>query len=182
MASIDMLVLLSGPVAVGKTTLRQVLMTTHQFDYVRSSGYLKQIAAQRSLTGERIGLQDLGDELDRLTDYRWLLDEVVRPGFAASPGQRRWLIDAVRKHRQVEHFRAAYGDAVLHLHLHASEAVLRRRYAERDEVTPYDVAIQHDNEIASRSLAGIADLIIDMDATPIEQAAQLVASKLKSRL
>ncbi|HET7160176.1 MAG TPA: AAA family ATPase [Burkholderiales bacterium] len=181
MASIEMLVLLSGPVAVGKTTLRQALMATHQFDYVRSSGYLKQIAAQRSLKGERTGLQDLGDDLDRLTDYRWLLDEVARPGFAASPDQRRWLIDAVRKHRQVEHLRAAYGDAILHVHLHASEAVLRQRYAARDDVTPYDVAVQHDNEIASRSLVGIADLVIDMGATPVEQAAQLVAGRLKNQ-
>lgn len=175
-----MLVLLSGPVAVGKTTLRQDLVAAHQFDYVRSSGYLKRLAEQRSLGGERTGLQDLGDELDRLTDFRWLLDEVAKPGFAAFSDRRRWLVDAVRKHRQVEHFRAAYGDAVLHVHLDASEAVLRQRYAERHDVTPYDDAIQHANEIASRSLIGIADLVIDMGSTPVEQAGRLVVGKLKN--
>lgn len=179
MASLEMLVLLSGPVAVGKTTLRQVLMAAHQFDYVRSSGYLKELAKQRNLGGERTGLQDLGDELDRLTDFRWLLDEVAKPGIAASTDQRRWLVDAVRKQRQVEHFRAAYGDAVLHVHLNAGEAVLRKRYAERNDATPYDVAILHDNEIASRGLIAIADLVIDTGSTTVEEAARLIVDGLQ---
>lgn len=177
MASLEMLVLLSGPVAVGKTTLRQALMASHGFEQVRSSAYLKQLAEQRSLAGERTGLQDLGDELDRLTDYRWLLDEVAKPGLAALPEQRRWLVDAVRKHRQVEHFRAAYGDAVLHVHLNASEEVLRRRYAERRDATTYDAAIRHDNEIASRSLIEIADFVIDTGSTSAEEGAQQIIAR-----
>lgn len=181
MSSLDMLLLLSGPVAVGKTTLRQVLIAEYGFEYVRSSGYLKQVAEQRSLGGERTNLQDLGDELDSQTDYRWLLDEVAEPAFEALPDQRRWLIDAVRKHRQVEHFRAAYGDVVLHVHLNASEMVLRQRYGERKDATPYDVAIQHENEIASRSLVDVADLVIDTGAiSQYEAARQIVERGLRA--
>jgi adenylosuccinate synthase len=152
-------------------------MSLHGFDYVRSSGYLKQLAEQRSIGGERTSLQDLGDELDRKTDYLWLLEEVAKPGFSASPEQRRWIVDAVRKHRQVEHFRAAYGDAILHVHLNASEEVLRRRYAERKDATPYDVVIRHENEIASRSLVTIADLVIDTELVSSEEAAKQILER-----
>lgn len=178
MASLERLVLLSGPVAVGKTTLRQALMSSCGFDYVRSSGYLKQVAAQRGLEGERTSLQDLGDELDRETDYLWLLDRVARPGFAASPAQRRWLVDAVRKQRQIEHFKVAYTDIVLHVHLHASEDILRQRYAQRRDATPYDVVVQHENEVASRGLIAIADLVIDTGNTSAEDAARQVMGRM----
>ena len=132
MSPIEILVLLSGPVAAGKTSLRQELMEAHGFDYVRSSAYLKALAAQQNLgDGGRTSLQDLGDDLDLRSDYRWVLDDVARPGFAASPAQRRWLVDAVRKERQIEHFRDAFGTSVLHVHLTASEDVLRQRYMTR---------------------------------------------------
>jgi dephospho-CoA kinase len=175
MASLERLVLLGGPVAVGKTTLRQALMSLHGFDHIRSSGYLKQLAEQRSLSLARTSLQDLGDELDRQTDYLWLLEEVARPGFAASPERRKWLVDAVRKHRQVQHFRSAYRQATFHVHLTASEEVLRERYAERRDATPYEIAVQHENEVASRSLIAIADLVIDTGSTSAEQAASQIA-------
>ena len=152
-------------------------MSSHGFDYVRSSGFLKQLAEQRSIGGERTNLQDLGDELDRQNDYLWLLEKVARPGFAASPEQRRWIVDAVRKHRQVEHFRAVYSDAILHVHLNASEEVLRQRYAERKDKTPYDVAVRHENEVASRGLIAIADLVIDTGSRSAEEAARQIAER-----
>lgn len=169
------LVLLSGPVAVGKTTLRQALLSEHGFVYVRSSGYLRQLLEDRGKIETRTTLQNLGDELDRQTNYRWLLDDVATPALAASPAQRRWLVDAVRKHRQVEHFRAAYGASVLHVHLRADEAVLRLRYSQRGDATSYDVAIQHENEVAARSLIDIADLVIDTGSGSAERAADQVA-------
>lgn len=170
----EMLILLSGPVAAGKTTLRQALLGEHGFEYVRSSGYLKQLMERRGETETRTALQNLGDELDLQTDYRWLLDAVVSTAFEASPAQRRWLVDAVRKHRQVEHFRASYGMAVLHVHLYADEAVLRDRYGKRGDSIPYDVAIEHDNEVAARSLIDVADLIIDTGSESAERAADQI--------
>lgn len=170
----EMLILLSGPVAVGKTTLRQILLSEHGFEYVRSSGYLRQLLEDRGDIEDRTTLQNLGDELDRQTDFRWLLDEVATPAFSASPAQQRWLVDAVRKHRQVEHFRASYGVPVLHVHLRADEAVLRARYSQRADATPYEVAVQHENEIAARSLIDIADLVIDTGLESAEHAADRV--------
>lgn len=170
-----MLVLLSGPIAVGKTSVRQQLINAHDFDFVRSSAYLKAIADAQGHGDLRVDLQNLGDRLDIETDYRWVLDNVAQPGFSASPGQKRWLVDAVRKRRQVEHFRDAFGHRVLHVHLDAPESVLQKRYELRagstGNITPYHVAISHENEIASRGLVDIADIVFDASVlTPVEVA------------
>lgn len=181
MASVEILVLISGPVAVGKTALRQELIAVHEFDYVRSGSYLLARAEQQGIASCRTDLQNLGDALDRQTDYRWLLDDVALPGFAKVPEQRRWLVDAVRKARQIEHFRAEFGSAVLHVHLTASEDILRNRYERRRlesgviyDKTPYETAISHENEIASRSLISLADIVIDTGHNAANDAANHV--------
>ena len=63
------LVLLSGPIAVGKTTLADFLIREFGFHRVRSSDYLKSLAAARGIRESRDVLQELGDELDYSTDY-----------------------------------------------------------------------------------------------------------------
>ena len=174
MSSPETIVLLSGPVAVGKTTLRQSLIDSHGFDYVRSSVYLKRVARQRKLGDDRAVLQNLGDDLDEATDFLWLLDDVAKPIISSSSGCQKWLVDAVRKERQIQHFRAAYGSAVLHVHLVASEDTLVRRYAGRHEATSYETAIQHENEVASRALISVANLVIDNTLMSAADAASRV--------
>jgi predicted kinase len=188
MTTIEMLVLLSGPVAVGKTTLRQLLLKEHGFEYVRSSAYLIELAVQRGDDASRSGLQELGDGLDEVTDYKWVLDAVAVPTMSAYPEHKRWLVDAVRKERQVEHFRAEFGSAVLHVHLTAPEMVLRQRYEGRANAfeaaantTTYDVAIAHSNEVAARSLISLADAVIDTEMTTPQEAAALVLAHFEAR-
>jgi len=183
--SIQSLVLLSGPVAVGKTSVRNSLVDAYGFQYVRSSAYLSGLLSKQSLHDTRLSLQDLGDELDHRTDYRWVLDEVARPGIDALPQQKLWLIDAVRKARQIEHFREAFGSSIIHVHLTADEAVLSQRYASRltptGDTTSYATAIQHDNEIASRGLMALADLVVDTGVQSPEEVARKIVSALAER-
>ena len=163
------LLLLSGPIAVGKTAIRQSLVANHGFDYVRSGQYLMEMADRRSIDAKRISLQDLGDELDLKTDFRWLLDDVAIPAFRDKPHMKRWIIDAVRKPRQVTHILGVdQCPLVLHAHLVAPEETLEKRYEERRakqanplDVSPYAVAINHPNEKSSRQLISIADAIYD---------------------
>ena len=61
MASPDVVVLLSGPVSVGKTTLRDLLMSEQGFGAIRSSAYLRQVAAKQNGSSGRLDLQELGD-------------------------------------------------------------------------------------------------------------------------
>jgi adenylosuccinate synthase len=111
----------------------------------------------------------LGDELDKVTDYRWLICDVAQPAIKGTPAQTLWVVDAVRKRRQVEHFREAFGRAVYHVHFTAPEGVLRARYYGRQseqgdqaDLTSYDAAIDHDNERAARALIECADIVIDL--------------------
>ena len=176
------LILLSGPLAVGKTTLRERLLTEHGFEYVRSSQYLMEKARREGLPMDRRGLQELGDRLDRDTDYHWVVDDVAKPSMAALPSQDDWLVDAVRKVRQVEHFRNMAAATVRHVHLTAPDTVLRERYELRrlqgsgKDSVPYEDAIAHDNEKKARSLIGIADLVLDMSEMSVEEAVERILS------
>ena len=120
--------LLSGPLSVGKTAVRAVLVSSHGFSNLRSSEYLRSVAKIRGLSTDRRILQEIGDGLDMSTDYRWLIDDVAYPVMEDNPSQGLWIVDAVRKLRQIEHFRNRFGATVHHIHFTASEEVLRARY------------------------------------------------------
>lgn len=176
------IILLSGPIASGKTTLAAELIESHGFHRLKSSDYLKALCATRGLEISRANLQKVGDELDSQTDYRWLVSEIAAPRIASTPDQNRWLIDAVRKGRQIEHFRAAFGPEVLHVHVWASEEVLKDRYYRRHAAgeshegsTSYGEAIAHPNEIASRDLMDHADLAINVHRVSTAATASAIA-------
>lgn len=188
MASPDVVVLLSGPVSVGKTTLRDSLISDWGFGAIRSSAYLHQFAAKQNGSSGRLDLQELGDALDVQTDYRWVVDSVARPAMAVEPGTRRWLFDAVRKKRQVEHFRAAFGAAVFHLHLNAPEDVLRSRYEQRlmEHGEPvegaYDRAVAHENEQQSRGLIQFADATVETYSASREEVLAHALASIRQKL
>lgn len=163
------IVLLSGPIAVGKSSVAATLVDLGGFRKIRSSLYLAEIASTNSVASDRNGLQKLGDELDEKTDYRWIVDDVAAPALRADKDHCLWLMDSVRKERQVKHFREQFGKQVAHIHLAAPEHLLLSRYNSRLERgeeyignTSYQEAIEHPNEISSRLLEGVADLVIDV--------------------
>ena len=164
------LILFSGPLAVGKSTVTRRLIEEHGFSRVASSAYLKERASQQGLGVDRQTLQEIGDRLDADTDYRWLIDDVAVPTFEASPLHERWLVDSVRKRRQLDHFRDKFGRRVLHVHLTAPEKELRRRYKERltdaghnEGSTTYADAVAHSNERSARGLVDLADLVLEVN-------------------
>jgi len=172
------LLLLSGPIAVGKSAVAKQLIEQHQFQKISSGQYLMEQAQERGSGTSRADLQLLGDTLDTETDYRWLIDEIVRARIAATPAQESWLFDSVRKKRQVINFKEIYRRITFHVHLNAPEATLRQRYEARladggeyAGATPYNVAINHPNEVEARSLIAVADTVVDLSAKPPEKAA-----------
>ncbi|UGV25054.1 hypothetical protein E0H22_04800 [Rhodopseudomonas boonkerdii] len=172
------LLLISGPIAAGKSAIAANLIEQHGFLSIRSGGYLKELAESKGIGSSRADLQVLGDELDAATDYRWLIDDIAAKIFEKNQQQDFWLFDSVRKHRQVLHFKNAYKKETLHVHLTAPESILKQRYEKRSDTggeysgaTPYGLARIHPNEIASRSLIEIADFIFDVSQTPPEKTA-----------
>jgi cytidylate kinase len=179
------IVLLSGPLAAGKSGVASVLVELGGFTRVRSGTYLANYAAREGHVVDRQTLQELGDRLDVETDYRWLIDDVANPAISAEAKQARWLVDAVRKRRQIEHFRDKFPQQILHVHLTADEAVLRERYNVRLRAgdhgvgeKSYETAIRHANEVAARSLQAIADLTIDTGHLSIVRAADAILNEL----
>ncbi len=177
--------LLSGPIASGKTSLADELIARHGFKRLRSSDHLKAVCLQQGLDVSRSSLQQLGDRLDQETDFRWLIDEVAQPQIVAEPSQGRWLIDSVRKERQVAHFRSTFGSDVTHVHVWASEEVLLQRFEGRrnsgshsEGSTEYAAAISHPNEVSARALLKIADLAINLGEIAPRSAGELIIDHL----
>lgn len=171
------LLLLSGPVASGKTSISATLQELHGFVPISSSSYLRARLAARSEPLDRHNLQELGDSLDHSTDFSWLIESVANPTIQARPDVENWLLDAVRKPRQVELFRLHFGNAVRHVHINAPESVLQQRYAARDatHINEYNNSVLHPNEKSARSLSGFADKVLDTHIhTPFEVADQIM--------
>lgn len=175
------LVLFSGPLAVGKSTVAQVLITQHKFESIRSGIYLRNLAASRALKIDRTNLQELGDGLDTKTDFAWIIDDVAVPMLRYRADHENWLLDSVRKSRQVEHFRARLQARLLHVHFTADDATLRQRYearaaknADYEGGVSFEAAIAHPNELSARGLESEADLVIDLTKVGAEDAARLI--------
>jgi len=165
------LLVLSGPIASGKSRVADALVTTHQYERIRSSAYLRTLARERGFLADRSGLQNLGDLLDHETDYRWVADAAIQ-NFSDHPQHDRWLLDAARKQRQIDHLRQLMSpDDILHVHIWAPENVLRARYSARysnemraseaDGIDEFNRASAHPNEVAARELKTIADVVFD---------------------
>lgn len=165
--------LLSGAIGSGKSSVASELKSSHNFSGISSSEYLRAYGQRQGEKNRRQQMQDLGDRLDSETDFTWIVREVAVPTIEMNSNIENWLLDAVRKPRQIAHFRSAFGDLVQHVHLSALENVLRSRYESR--VAPgdssYTEAIQHPNEMAARSLGLIADHTFDTTSTSAKDIA-----------
>jgi hypothetical protein len=178
------ILLLSGAVTAGKSLLASTLISDHGFWKISTSKYLTEMAAASGLEDRREILQAIGDRLDEETDYFWPIT-VAQNLIADSQHKGPWLLDAVRKDRQVTHFRAVFG-GILHVHVTAPEEVLRSRYLirqldtdSRDAQGTYDELIKHPNEISSRALKVGADMVLDSHAMSTLAMADVVAQAFR---
>nr|WP_197979564.1 hypothetical protein [Pseudomonas sp. CFBP 13602] len=168
---------MSGPIASGKTSASAALQELHGFVPISSGSFLRTQLAALHEPLDRHNLQSLGDSLDQATDFSWLIESVAIPAIEAGQGVDYWVLDAVRKPRQVELFRLRFGNAVRHLHIVASESVLEQRYAARGLgfLEEYQASVLHPNEQSARWLAGFADKVLDTDEySPVEVADQIM--------
>jgi hypothetical protein len=182
-----LLLLLSGPVAVGKSGAANALVKYHGFVNIKSSAYLRAKASSNGISESRTNLQKTGDRLDDQTDFKWLIDDVAVPAIASNPSNAWWLLDSVRKKRQVDHFRDRFGRCIFHVHFIAPEPTIEARYNDRllagDESgnIPYATAIAHTNELSSRSLIDVADFLVDLTSASSEAAGLAIVEKWKER-
>lgn len=174
-----MIVLLSGPVSSGKSTLAKLLAERFNFTIVRTLDLLKQADSAVSL--DRESLQLLGERLDQTTDGEWVLAGLARR-VTALPENSRVVLDAVRIEAQAEAIRRGYGSSVIHVHIDANDTELARRYKKRRgeirELESYADVQKNDTEKNVRQLADVADIVLDTVRSTEEDVLVRVASHL----
>lgn len=171
-------VLLSGPIASGKTVLGDGLIARFGLVRIRTREVIRE---RMTVNEERGGLQAAGDRLDRKTEYRWIAAAVARLALERDPDDVI-LVDAVRKKKQIDAVRQGFGQRVVHVHLNAPRRELARRYRERNgpvkEKRSYKAASEHATERQVARLADVADIVIDSSTCTPEDLVVRVAARV----
>jgi len=180
------IVVISGPVGAGKSTLARGLAGSFGGLHVRTQLLMRERAERYGdrVPAERRALQEYGDRLDQETSGGW-----VTEGLAAALDEQREppglvIVDAVRRHDQVARLREGFGLVVTHVHLDASRGSLSARYASRGaasgltELSSYDEVAANPTEQGVGMLVGDADIVIDTDQSTEADVVTRVAAAL----
>ncbi len=159
-------ILLSGRVSSGKTTLRDQLVERFGAHCIETKDVIAKLAPKIEL--ERGAMQRFGEQLDRRTKGAWVC-EALRRQAEALRDDALIVVDAVRIMLQIEAIRRAYGSRVVHVHLGADRSVLEKRYARKQrlkgfkEFQSYRELANSKTEARMDDLAGPADIAIQTD-------------------
>ena len=180
----DRIILLSGPMASGKSTLARQLVDQFGMKLFQTRKWLNAKIASESEAG-RIDLQEEGEDLDRQTNGQWVKDGLQKE-LRSGGIDGAIVLDAVRTAEQIRAIREAYGPIVTHVHVSASPEVLAERYETRqresatsEDLAPYAEARENETERQVDSLKGIADVSIDTERSTQDDVLVRVASHLR---
>ena len=152
--SVNHVVVISGPIASGKTTLSRFLELHFGFCVVSTREVLTALARDRR------ALQAAGASLDESTSGRWVRDELLWLR-SKSPTTAFFVVDSVRTLDQLRWVQETFGGLMTHVHLTASPEVLSVRYRSRFEGNRYQDVVGDPVERRVGLLASSADLVID---------------------
>ena len=176
------IILLSGSVASGKTTLACKLAERFGMDLFRTRIWLESEPNYAKREG-RTDLQREGDRLDLETDGTWVLKGLDRD-LRRQGTPRSVVVDSVRIEKQIDAIREAYGAAVTHIHMTAPLSVLAERFGERQRESAnsdsmsYEDVRNNNTEFRVDKLRDIADVVINSDRCTEEDVLVRVASRL----
>ncbi len=168
------ILVLSGEICTGKTTLADKLVETFGFKHCKTKEGLN-LFAEKKLKGkipDRDFLQKFGEELDNKDKGKWVLDYFQILFSKHFHENNFYLVDSVKILNQIKHLREAYSYFVYHIHLEASQLSLEERFYNRGEIKELDVKIQkikyknYKNDTTEKqvnSLLNEADLVINTD-------------------
>ncbi len=158
------LVVLSGPVAAGKSELAERLARSHGALHVRTRQLMFDRAGGigEDLPNERAALQHYGDRLDAETGGQWVADDLAALLSAIEP-QQLVVVDSIRVASQLTRLQAAFGRDIVHVHITASLDTLARRYSDRATSTATAELASYDDVRADQVEARVGDLALDAD-------------------
>lgn len=175
------IVLLSGEIASGKSTLCSALETRFNFHVVKTRELIQRL---QSVPSERKALQRAGESLDRRTKGEWVGDALGKV-VAELEDSRSVIVDSVRIKKQIDSVRRAFGmTRVVHVHLTASRAKREEWYEKRMpharivEAPTYAEASSDATESKVARLGKSADVVINTERCSQEDVLVRVASRL----
>jgi len=175
------LVLLSGRVSSGKSTLCNKLVSRFGVHSVKTKDLIAQLAG--AIEHERGAMQRYGELLDRRTKGGWVCNELTKITKSLEE-EAVVVVDAVRIAGQIEALRKAYGPRVFHIHLEAPLDVLAKRYEKKKyqkgfkEFASYDEVLENKTEHKVDRLASVADVVIKTDRCTKDDVVVRAASHL----
>ena len=176
------IIVLSGRVSAGKTTLADALQEQFDAKVLRTKSVIID-TAKGKLDAERGTLQRYGDSLDRKTGGGWVANALTRlvESLAADAFV---VVDSARIIEQVHGIRRAYGPRVVHVHLEADLSVLAERYKRKQrqrnfrELRSYaDLSINQTERRIDR-LGQTADVVINTERSTRADVVVRAASRL----
>jgi adenylosuccinate synthase len=176
------IVLLSGHVSAGKTSLARRLQERFGVVVFNTGEHLKSLKPE--VPASREAMQKLGEKLDRTTGGTWVSDGLMCMLMRRDGDEDPVVVvDAVRIKKQIAAVRKAYRDKVIHVHLDAPVPELAKRYAGKKhddlkELPSYERVLANPTEAAVDELAEIADVLIDTKRCTHEDVMVKVASHL----
>lgn len=176
------IVILSGHVCAGKSTLASKLAERFGFRHVKTWSFIQ--ARGQNLNLDRTTLQNYGQHLDDRTKGSWLRDDLQK--IVLLEGENSLIVvDSVRHPGQIEYLRKAYSRRIIHVHLTAERNELEKRYKQRlerktdiTELKSYNDVLANRTEAAVEDLALNADIVISSDRCNEDDVVIRVASHL----
>src|SRR5258708_27011184 len=160
------IVLLSGRVSAGKTTLCNHLEDRFGAKPLKTKEIILSIA--KNVKAERGALQRYGELLDHRTKGAWVCEALSRQ-VEKLPPEALIVVDAIRIKAQIEAIRRAHGTRVFHIHLESNTDVLAQRYARKQKLKGFREFGSYARLSSSKTerrigeLADLADVVIATD-------------------
>jgi adenylosuccinate synthase len=183
----NLIVVLSGEIGAGKSTLAENLTRNFGFKILKTKDALKYYSKKfkkQSHEDDRMFLQRVGEQMDKKTNGKWVVEYFQKSIIEND----KTILDSSRIQLQINALRESFGyQKVIHVYLNASEKTLELRHFERNHLDLEDFkAIQEYKAYKSNpteqrvtELANEADLVIDTDKlSPLDNAIR-VASFLR---
>src|SRR5436190_3609389 len=155
------IVLLSGEIGSGKSTLGELLATHYGFHCLRTKEAIMELKKRKTLP-QRASLMDSGEKLDRETNGTWVRnffqEEILK--------HDRLVVDSVRISEQIIAFRESYGLNVYHIHLFASPESLEKRFIEREKnlgKSKSDILSEYKKAKSNKTEKNVSDLKANAD-------------------